>query len=65
MAFVPIAPASFHCKCIEPPRPPQKPSSKPQISERLFLKTVTTSAEKSLLGSNPFGAIKPRVLAKN
>ena len=51
MALVPIAPASRHCRCIEPPRPRQNPSASPQISASVRCSTSCTSGV--IVGSLP------------
>ena len=40
MALVPSAPASNHCRCMEPPRPLQKPWASPRISASVRCSTV-------------------------
>ena len=40
IALVPSAPASSHCRCIEPPRPRQKPCASPRISASVRCSTV-------------------------
>ena len=55
MAFVPIAPASFHFRCMLPPRPWLNPRSRPQISARLRSRRARTSSGHGLVGSMPSG----------
>ena len=43
MALVPSAPASSHCRCMEPPRPPQYPWARPRISARVRCSTSATA----------------------
>ena len=50
------APASLHCRCIEPPRPRQKPRDRPQISARLRSITVRMSSPKSDGGVDAVGS---------
>jgi hypothetical protein len=45
IALVPIAPACFHCRCIDPPRPWLQPRSRPQISANVRSTTSRTPSE--------------------
>ncbi len=44
IALVPMAPASFHCRCMEPPRPWLNPRSRPQISASVRSSTARTAS---------------------
>ena len=52
MALVPSAPASNHCRCMEPPRPLQKPWASPRISASVRCSTVATSGGTRSAGSS-------------
>ena len=44
MALVPSAPASNHCRCMDPPRPAQYPCASPRISASVRCSTSCISA---------------------
>src|SRR5664280_2591086 len=65
MALVHMAPACFHCRCMDPPRPWLYPRARPQISARVRSRTVRTSSESSSVRSSPLGATCESALARN
>ena len=65
MALVPMAPASFHCRCIDPPRPCDHPRSRPAISASVRSSTSRTSSLGGASGSRPLGSTWCSALARN
>src|ERR1700757_1189065 len=56
MALVPSAPASNHCRGMEPPRPLQYPWASPRISARVRCSTsATAGVTRAFRGSAPLG----------
>ena len=65
MALVPSAPASNHCRCIEPPRPEQYPCASPRISASVRCSTSCTSGVTSCRRSSAPLVTWVRALARN
>src|SRR3984957_2876085 len=65
IALVPSAPASNHCRCIEPPRPAQYPCASPRISASVRCSTSCISAVTSCLRSSAPLVTWVRALARN
>ena len=65
IALVPRAPASAHCKCMEPPRPLQKPWARPRISARVRCNKFWIDGLTGACGSIPSGIRYTSALARN
>src|ERR1700689_3130133 len=65
MALVPSAPASNHCRCMEPPRPEQYPCASPRISASVRCSTSCVSGVTSCRRSSAPLVTWGRALARN